>query len=56
VRDSGYEAAFATRSRNVGPERFEIGRVGIYSPSMVKLKLKAAGVVTLGRSMGMDVG
>jgi peptidoglycan/xylan/chitin deacetylase (PgdA/CDA1 family) len=56
VRDSGYEAAFATRPRKVGFERFEIGRVGIYSPSMLKLKLKAAGVVELAESVGMRVG
>jgi peptidoglycan/xylan/chitin deacetylase (PgdA/CDA1 family) len=56
VRDSGYEAAFATRPKNVGCERFEIGRVGIYSPSMVKLKLKAAGFVELAESVGMRVG
>jgi peptidoglycan/xylan/chitin deacetylase (PgdA/CDA1 family) len=56
VRDSGYEAAFASRPHNVGSERFEIGRMGIYSPSMLKLKLKAAGVVTLAQSLGMRVG
>lgn len=56
VRDSGYEAAFATRPRNVGSERFEIGRMGVYSPSMVKLRLKAAGVVTLAQSLGIRVG
>ena len=56
VRDSGYEAAFATRPRNVGFERFEIGRVGIYSSSMLKLKLKAAGFVELAESVGMRVG
>jgi peptidoglycan/xylan/chitin deacetylase (PgdA/CDA1 family) len=56
VRDAGYDAAFATRPRNVGSERFEVGRTGIYSPSMLKLKLKAAGVVTLAQSLGMRVG
>lgn len=56
MRDSGYEAAFATRPRNVGSEQFEIGRVGIYSPSMLKLKLKAAGFVELAQSVGMRVG
>lgn len=56
VQESGYEAAFATRPRNVGSERFEIGRVGIYSPSMVKLGLKAAGVVRLARALGMSAG
>lgn len=56
VRDAGYEAAFATRPRNVGCARFEIGRVGIYSRSMLKLKLKAAGFVELAESVGMRVG
>jgi peptidoglycan/xylan/chitin deacetylase (PgdA/CDA1 family) len=56
VRGSGYEAAFATRPRSVAPELFEIGRVGIYSPSMLKLKLKAAGLVELAESVGMRVG
>lgn len=56
VQDSGYEAAFATRPRGVGPGPFEIGRVGIYSPSMIKFKLKAAGFVEFAESMGMRVG
>ncbi len=56
VRNSGYEAAFVTRPRGVGPGRFEIGRVGIYSPSMIKFKLKAAGFVELAESVGIRVG
>ena len=56
VRDAGYEAAFATRVRGVGPGPFEIGRVGIYSPSMIKFKLKAAGIVELAETVGMRVG
>jgi peptidoglycan/xylan/chitin deacetylase (PgdA/CDA1 family) len=56
VRDSGYEAAFATRPQNVGSERFEIGRVGIYSSSLLKLRLKAAGFVELAESVGLKVG
>ena len=56
VRDSGYEAAFATRPRKGSSGQFEIGRVGIYSPSMFKFKLKAAGFVELAESVGMRVG
>jgi peptidoglycan/xylan/chitin deacetylase (PgdA/CDA1 family) len=56
VRNAGYEAAFATRPRNFGSARFEIGRVGIYSESIVKLQLKAAGVVTLAERLGVRVG
>lgn len=56
VRDSGYEAAFATRPRGEGAGPFAIGRVGIYSPSMLKFKLKAAGFVELAESVGMRVG
>lgn len=56
VRDAGYEAAFATRPRNFGCARFEIGRVGIYSRSIFKLQLKAAGVVRLAQWLGVRVG
>jgi peptidoglycan/xylan/chitin deacetylase (PgdA/CDA1 family) len=56
VRESGYRAAFATRPRSLGFEQFEIGRVGIYSPSLLKLKLKAVGFVELAEAVGMRVG
>jgi peptidoglycan/xylan/chitin deacetylase (PgdA/CDA1 family) len=56
VRESGYEAAFATRPKNVSSEAFEIARIGIYSPSLLKLGLKAAGVVELLEAVGMRVG
>jgi peptidoglycan/xylan/chitin deacetylase (PgdA/CDA1 family) len=56
VRESGYEAAFATRPRSVSCPRFEIARIGVYSGSMLKLRLKAAGFVEVAESLGMRVG
>jgi peptidoglycan/xylan/chitin deacetylase (PgdA/CDA1 family) len=56
VRGSGYQAAFATRPRKLGFEGFEIGRVGIYSPSLLKFSLKARGLVEVAEAVGMRVG
>lgn len=49
VKDAGYTAAFAVASKKLGmgSNQFEIGRVGIYSPSLVKLRLKAIGISDL---------
>lgn len=42
VQASGIDAAFATEPKRLGQDqRFEIRRVGIYSPSILKLGLKA---------------
>ncbi|HXJ77086.1 MAG TPA: polysaccharide deacetylase family protein [Candidatus Methylomirabilis sp.] len=57
VRQAGYRAALATTPRGLGSEpRFEVGRVGIYAPSLLKVRLKAAGLVALARSAGIRVG
>jgi peptidoglycan/xylan/chitin deacetylase (PgdA/CDA1 family) len=56
AKTSGYDAAFATRPKNLGVNGFEIGRVGIYSPSMVKFRLKAHGFVEMAEAVGIRVG
>jgi peptidoglycan/xylan/chitin deacetylase (PgdA/CDA1 family) len=57
VKAAGYEAAFATIPRNLGDDpRFELERVGIYSPSLLKLHLKALGLAGSLRHMGVHVG
>lgn len=57
VKAAGYEAAFAVipKQLEVGLQ-FEIGRVGIYSPSLLKLQMKAMGVAGLARRLGLRVG
>ncbi len=45
VRQVGFEAACAVKPHHLGADfRFEIPRVDIYSPSLLKLKLKVIGV------------
>ncbi|HYK43222.1 MAG TPA: polysaccharide deacetylase family protein [Thermoanaerobaculia bacterium] len=57
LRESGFEAGFATISRRIGSdETFELDRVGIYSPALWKVKLKAWGVATAARRLGVRVG
>jgi peptidoglycan/xylan/chitin deacetylase (PgdA/CDA1 family) len=58
VKNAGYDAAFAVLPKNLGinNHRFQIGRVGIYSASLLKLQLKALGVAGLARSFGLRVG
>ena len=57
LRDSGFEAGFATISRRIGTdEAFELDRVGIYSPALWKVKLKAWGAVDVLRRFGVRVG
>jgi peptidoglycan/xylan/chitin deacetylase (PgdA/CDA1 family) len=58
VKNAGYDAAFAVLPKNLGVDhdRFQIGRIGIYSPSLLKLQLKALGVADLARSFGLRVG
>lgn len=57
VREAGYEAGFATIARGLESDgRFEIERVGVYGPSILKLRLKAMGAAGVGRRLGMRVG
>jgi peptidoglycan/xylan/chitin deacetylase (PgdA/CDA1 family) len=58
VKNAGYDTAFAVVPKNLGVDhdRFQIGRIGIYSPSLLKLQLKALGVANLARSFGLRVG
>jgi peptidoglycan/xylan/chitin deacetylase (PgdA/CDA1 family) len=57
VRKAGYEAAFATISLQMeSASKFEIERIGIYSPSLLKLNLKAIGVAKLARQVGLRIG
>ncbi len=57
VREAGYEAGFATLPKGLESDgRFEIERVGIYSPALWKLQLKAMGAAGIARRLGMRVG
>ncbi len=56
VAEAGYDAAFATVSRRLGEERFEIERVGIYSAPLWKVALKEAGIVPVARRLGVQIG
>jgi peptidoglycan/xylan/chitin deacetylase (PgdA/CDA1 family) len=57
VREAGYAAGFATIPRGLEPGgEFEIERIGIYAPSIWKLRLKAMGVARVARRLGMQVG
>lgn len=56
VQESGHEAAFAERPKRVGPARFEIGRIGIYSRSMLKFGMKTSRFVRVAEYVGMRVG
>jgi peptidoglycan/xylan/chitin deacetylase (PgdA/CDA1 family) len=57
VKAAGYEASFAIIPQKLGMNpRFEVGRVGIYSQSLLKLKMKTMGVADLARWMGLRVG
>lgn len=57
VKAAGYEASFAIIPQKLGMNpRFEIGRVGIYSQSLLKLQMKTMGVADLARRVGLRVG
>ena len=57
VQEAGYEAGFATIAKRLKPNGcFEIERVGIYSPSILKLRLKAMGAARVARRLGLRVG
>ena len=54
VKEAGFKAAFATSPKNLEADgRFEIGRTGIYSTSLLKFWLKMYGVSTAARRMGI---
>lgn len=57
VEQAGFEAAVATIPRGVGRAgRFEVGRMGIYSGSMIKFFIKMSGAGGLLRPMGLPIG
>lgn len=56
VKTAGYEAAFAVIPKKIGDARFEIGRIGVYSQSLLKFQLKTMGVADLARRLGLKVG
>jgi peptidoglycan/xylan/chitin deacetylase (PgdA/CDA1 family) len=60
VREAKLAAAFATTPRRLEAggdgNRFEIERVGIYSPPLWKVALKATGVVPIARRLGVAIG
>ena len=57
VRGAGYSAGLATIPKRLESNgHFEIERIGIYSPSSLKLRLKAMGAAGLARRLGLGVG
>lgn len=57
VRAAGFEAAFAVTPRDLETSsQFEIERVGIYSHSLLKLRLKIMGLPRLARRFGLRLG
>lgn len=56
VKKSGYTSAFAVRSQQLGQPAYEIGRMGIYSPSLLKLQLKMMGIADLVSRFGIKIG
>jgi peptidoglycan/xylan/chitin deacetylase (PgdA/CDA1 family) len=57
VREAGFEAAVATIPKDLGADpQYEIGRVGVYSASLSKLRLKLAGAAEAARRLGFHVG
>lgn len=57
VKTAGFKAAFAVIPQKIGGiSELEIGRIGIYSPSLLKLQMKIAGFADLGRWIGFRVG
>jgi peptidoglycan/xylan/chitin deacetylase (PgdA/CDA1 family) len=57
VKEAGYEAAFSVIPDQLGIDHlFEIGRVGIYTPSLFKLFLKVFGIADLARRFNLRVG
>lgn len=57
LQELGFDAAFATLPKKLGSDpRFEIGRIGVYSRSLGKMRLKVMGAATLARRLGRAVG
>lgn len=57
VKAAGFDASFAVIPKKIGTDpRLEIGRIGIYSQSLLKLQLKTLGVADWARNFGMRVG
>ena len=57
VKEAKFDAALATIPLKIGAEPiFELERVGIYSPAVWKLKLKAWGAAGIARRLGRRVG
>jgi hypothetical protein len=52
IKDLGFSAAFAIEPRGISKDnRFELPRVDIYSPSLLKFKVKALGFQILVRTL-----
>lgn len=54
VKKARFEAAFAVRPKNLCSDQlFELPRIDIYSPSLLKLKLKVSGLLNLLQHLGI---
>lgn len=57
MKTAGFRAAFAVIPQKIGTDpTLEIARIGIYSPSLLKLQMKTVGFADLGRFFGLKVG
>jgi hypothetical protein len=57
ITAAGYDASFAIIPKKIGIDsRLEIGRIGIYSQSLLKLQLKTVGLADWARRFGLRVG
>lgn len=56
VSKMGFDAAFAVASKQIGNEKkYEIERIGIYSPSITRLKIKLSPLFTFIKQSGFHV-
>jgi peptidoglycan/xylan/chitin deacetylase (PgdA/CDA1 family) len=56
VRHAGFQCAFAVVPQVGSSPRFEIARIGVYSPSISRTRLKAMGVASTMRTLGYQIG
>jgi len=54
VKKAGFEAAFAVQPKHLGNEgQYEMPRMGIFSPSLFKFKLKVFGLASVAKWLGL---
>jgi peptidoglycan/xylan/chitin deacetylase (PgdA/CDA1 family) len=57
ITDAGFDAALALIPKRISQDpTLELGRIGIYSRSLMKVWMKAIGVADIARRLGLRVG